>query len=233
MPGSRAPQPWQKIAPRPSLLRRRPDGQMQPSNQKVRPKRPTGPILFLLASLLSGCASGAAPSNESHRTAPDPQTIGYVWGDHDLAVDVAGAWLHNRGYKTVEAEKAKHTLAAGSITLTGSSSETASLLRLAPALGADFLVFVDVTIMPLAFRRPATDEAAAAPHIEAKQSIYRVHVAVQGIDAHSGEVAWNGEARRRLSHSSVHSPQYCSDVSSCSLPEIRGELAAQKPPVLR
>lgn len=165
------------------------------SDRSVRRPRYTGPILLLLASLLSGCASGAAPSGTHRGPLPAPRTVGYVWGNQNLAVDAAGAWLHNRGYETVEAEKARQVLAAASITLTGSSEDQASLVRLASELGAGFLVQVDATVMPLTFRRPATD--GANPHMDPKQSLYRVQVAVRGIDARDGSVAWTGEARHR------------------------------------
>lgn len=198
MPNSRSPQPWKKIVPRPlSLPRRR-----RRTDRSVRRPRHTGPILLLLASLLSGCASGTAPSGTGRGTLPAPQAIGYVWGNQDLALDVASAWLHNRGYETVEAEKARQVLAAASITLTGSSEDQASLVRLAPELGAGFLVQVEATVMPLTFRRPATDDAN--PHVDPKQSIYRVQVAVRGIDARDGSVMWKGEARHGYPVSDVN-----------------------------
>ena len=192
MPGPRSPQPWKKIAPRPLPVSRR---RRRRADRSVRRPRHTDPILLLLASLLSGCAPGAAPSGTGRGPLPPPQAVGYVWGNQGLAVDVAGAWLHNRGYETVETERARQVLAAASVTLTGSTDDQASLVRLAPELGAGFLVQVEATVMPLTFRRPATD--GANPHMDPKQSLYRVQVVVRGIDARDGSVAWKGEARHR------------------------------------
>lgn len=146
------------------------------------------PHFLVIASLLwltvlGGC--GAYPIlSGSHTTLPRPNSRVVIWGGDISAAEEASTWLKARGLTI--AEEVFRDEPGG---LTHTKQDEAQLLELARGVGAETVVFVDVSI-----------KVGESWSFGSSGKVQDASVAVRGMSVHTGEMIFEGAARHLKPH---------------------------------
>ena len=147
--------------------------------------------LLIIVNIL-GCAGSFDPETLDPRGAgfqanlPEPGTRFVVWGNHIEAVDQASAWLHKRGLVIMDRTRLQQGLDGQKARLTGSSKDWAHILEAGGQIGADLVLFVEVTNVH-AGRKFELSQVRNAPD-------FQLNVEVRGVQAQTGEIVSKGKA---------------------------------------
>ncbi|MGH7205269.1 MAG: CsgG/HfaB family protein [Nitrospiraceae bacterium] len=157
-------------------------------------------IAYLLACgfavSLFGCARTLYPvTNGSHApidpAAKDKKWRFVVWSDHAGVANAIAAWTQQVGHTVVERARLMEVFNEQKLRLTHTPDDNADVLRVGRLVGADRVIFADVTIRP-----EAVSQAYVGPYGGGSRSgtVYHLNVSVRAVNVETGEVRWSGTA---------------------------------------
>lgn len=150
-----------------------------------------GRVFFCLGITLlfaGGCSNIQADG--FHTVLPSPRTKTVVWGEYPGAVNVAMIWLQQKGLSLIERAKLDHVLKEQAIQLTHTADDQAQLLKVGKLVGANLLVFVEVT----GASATKADYVGIYGGIGSVRTVYQVRASVRAVDLETAEVLWVGSA---------------------------------------
>jgi hypothetical protein len=135
---------------------------------------------------LTSCANTIYPVTAgSYRSLPKQSARLLVWGTtHAEAETTVIAWLQKRGFVVIDRYQVHKILNDRTLDRVGAPQDEPTLLQAALSLGADSVVFVEISgaMTPVHELRPASAEGDSAS------------VVIRGVDVRTREVEWNAQA---------------------------------------
>lgn len=116
------------------------------------------------------------PSAIGTSTAQKPNAY-VVWGNHPAAVSHVVDLVQSQGGTVLERTRLQSVFDEQKIRLTHSSDDMADLLRVGKIVGADIIIFADVS-----------------HRAETRSGVYHVSVALRAVNVEDGRVRWSGSA---------------------------------------
>jgi hypothetical protein len=181
-------------------------------------KRILEPIVFILSLLMVSCSHHVWPVTSGSHAAIEPgRSVAkrfVVWSNHKGAGNHMIAQVQQLGLVVVERARLQQIFDEQKIRLTHGSDDDASILSVGKMVGADRVIFVEVTERSSSYSR-----AHVGPNYGNAQSgiEYHVAVAVRGVDVETGEIRWSGTAQ---TPGAINNPEQAA--------VILGELAAAR-----
>jgi hypothetical protein len=145
-------------------------------------------ILLALWLLTAACGRDLYPvTNGSYHHFPPRASLLIIWGKNQEAVTAAGGWLQKRGFLIAERQRIENLMKMHPYHPSEDREEQA-LRSVAVTAGAAQVVMIDAAIAPT----PPYD--SFDPTSRSPGRSYSMAVWIRGLDAETGEVAWNAHA---------------------------------------